>query len=303
VVQEKLIVICGPTAVGKTRLGIELARRFSGEIVSADSQQVWRGFDVGTAKPTSRERAEVRHHLIDVADPSERFDAARFVGLADSAIADISGRGRLPFVVGGTGMYIKMLIHGVCDVPPRDEGLRARLEDEVESLGTRRLHARLAKVDPGTAATISPNDRTRIVRALEIQELTGVPASRLRCEHGFSERRYDALKIGLHIDRGELYRRIDERCDRMVGAGLVGEARGLLDLFGESVQPFASVGYKEVLSHLRGAVDMDEALELMKRNTRRFAKRQMTWFGADPEIRWHSPDEIDAICADVSDFL
>jgi len=303
VVQEKIIIICGPTAVGKTRVGVELAKRFGGEIVSADSQQVWRGFDVGTAKPGGEERLAARHHLIDVADPSETFDAARFVRLADEAIADIASRGRLPFVVGGTGMYLRMLVHGVCEVPPRDGEFRAKLEAEIEEGGTAALHARLARIDPESAEAISENDRTRIVRALEINHLTGESASRLRGEHGFSEARYDALKIGLSIEREELYNRIDERCERMVGAGLVDEARRLLEKYDGDAQPFRAVGYREMLAHIRGETGLAEGVELMKQNTRRFAKRQMTWFRAEPGIRWFSPKDVDAISAQIEAFV
>lgn len=300
---QKIVIVCGPTAVGKTGVGVELAGRFTGEIVSADSQQVWRGFDLGTAKPSREERTTVRHHLVDVADPKGRFDAARFVKLADAAIDDVTGRGRVPFVVGGTGMYIRMLLHGVCDAPPRDEEMRDELVSEIVEHGLPHLYARLEDVDPETAGRISPNDHTRIVRALEIHQLTGEPASRLRGEHGFGERRYDALKLGLKVDRWELYRRIDERCERMVERGLVGEVKGLLEKYGEAIQPFLAVGYKEMLAHVRGKVGLEESLVLMKRNTRRFAKRQMTWFRADPRIRWYAPDNIRAMANAINAFL
>lgn len=302
-VQEKIVVICGPTAVGKTRVGVELARRFDGEIVSADSQQVWRHFDIGTAKPDVEEKSAVRHHLIDCVEPTEAFDAARFVNLADDAIADIARRGRLPFVVGGTGMYLRMLVHGVCEVPPRDEELRAELESEIASAGSGRLHEELAKVDPETAVKISPNDRTRIVRALEIYRLTGEPASKVRGEHDFGEHRYDALKIGLRIEREDLYRSIDARCERMMESGLVSETRRLLERYGGGAQPFAAVGYREALAQISGEVGREEGLALMKRNTRRFAKRQMTWFRADPAIRWFSPEDVEAISGEIEAFV
>jgi len=300
---KKIIIISGPTAVGKTQVGIDFAKKFHGEIVSADSQQVWRRFDVGTAKPTAEEREAVPHHLIDCAEPSDRFDAARFVGLADEAIAYVSSRGRVPFVVGGTGMYIRMLVHGVCDAPPRDEELRSELEAEIDERGAPRLHVRLAKIDPESAERISQNDRTRIVRALEIFELTGTRPSELREGHGFSERRYDALKIGLDVPREELYRRIDSRVERMVEDGLEGEARGLLERYGRDAQPFAAVGYREMAAYLSGEIDLAEAVRLIKRNTRRLAKRQLTWFRADPEIGWFAPDDTSAILATVQNFL
>jgi len=300
---QKIIIICGPTCTGKTAVGVELAKKFHGEIVSADSQQVWRGFDVGTAKPARDERAAVPHHLIDIANPSERFDAAQFVSLADSAIADIVSRGRVPFVVGGTGMYIRMLLHGVCDAPPRDDDVRVELEAEIAERGLPALHARLAEVDPKTAQAISPNDRTRIVRALEIYALTGEAPSELRSAHGFLERRYAALKIGINMPRETLYERINHRCERMIAEGLVVEVKLLLGKHGPGVQPFSAVGYKEILSHVGGSLDLAETVELMKQSTRRFAKRQLTWFRADPEIRWHAPDDIKAITTDILNFL
>jgi tRNA dimethylallyltransferase len=290
----KIIIICGPTAVGKTAVGVDLALRLGGEVVSADSQQVWRHFDIGTAKPTREERSLVPHHLIDIAEPTERFDAARFVELADAAIANIASRGKVPIVVGGTGMYIRMLVHGVCDTPPRDDGIRAALEREIEERGLTNLHARLKEIDPESAAKISPNDSTRIVRALEIFELTGEPASRARDEHRFAECRYDAQKIGLECPREELYRRINERCDRMVEAGLVDEVRALLAHYGEQVQPFAAVGYKEMLAHVKGEMTLDEAIRLMQRNSRHFAKRQLTWFRTETSLEWIRADVNDA---------
>lgn len=300
---RKIVIICGPTAVGKTRVGIELAKRFAGEIVSADSQQVWRHFDIGTAKPDRNEMAEVRHHLVDIAEPTELFDASKFVQLADGAIGDISGAGKTPFVVGGTGMYIRMLLHGVCDAPPRDDELRAEIAREVEEHGLSYMHARLAEVDPETAERISENDSTRIERALEIYRLTGEPASKLRSEHDFGERRYDGLRIGLNVEREDLYRRINERCERMVERGLLDEAKDLLERYGPDVQPFKAVGYREMLAHVRGETGFDEALELVKQSSRRFAKRQLTWFRSDPEITWFDPGDVEGMAVVLEEFL
>ncbi len=299
---QRIIIICGPTASGKTRAGIELAKHIGGEIVSADSQQVWRGFDIGTAKPAPEERVAVPHHLIDVADPAEQFDAARFVELADRAIADIASRGRVPIVVGGTGMYLRMLVHGFCSAPPRDPEIRARLEAEIENGGLDRLYKQLLEVDPESAAKIKPNDTARIIRALEIHRISGVAASRLRNKHNFSERRYAAAQIGLSIERAELYRRIDVRVDRMIEAGLVDEVRRLRLQYGDGVQPFAAVGYKELAAHLRGECDFETAVSLIKRNTRRYAKRQMTWFRADSNIRWISSENDAAIAEKIAAF-
>lgn len=302
-VMQKIVIICGPTAAGKTRAGIELAQRFGGEIVSADSQQVWRGFDVGTAKPTADERAQVPHHLLDSVDPSERFDAARFVALADQSIAEIAGRGRVPFVVGGTGMYLRMLVRGICGAPPRDPEVRRELEAAIDARGAKAVHAELAAIDPDAAARIAPNDRARIVRALEIHRLTGTPASAFRAGHEFCERRYDALWIGLTMERAELYRRIDGRVDRMIAEGLVGEVARLRRHVGDDAQPFAAVGYKEIVAHLRGECTLEDAIRLIKRNSRRFAKRQLTWFRAEPEIRWLLPEDDEALAQAVSAFV
>lgn len=299
---QKIIIICGPTAVGKTSISIELAKKFKGEIISADSQQVWRGFDVGTAKVNLREKSQVPHHLIDIADADEHFDAAKFVALANVAIEDVISRQKLPFIVGGTGMYLKMLVHGFCEAPPQDPEYRKKLEDEIEKLGSTELHERLKKTDPRSAEDLHPNDRTRIVRALEIHYLTGVPASEYREKHNFKERRYDALKIGLNIEREELYRRIDLRVDEMIANGLVDEVRSLLEKYDSSCQPFSAVGYREIVSHLKGEIGLEEARELTKKNSRHFAKRQLTWFRADPEIKWFGPDEVDIISNLIRDF-
>lgn len=300
---QKIVIICGPTGVGKSELGLSLARRFGGEIVSADSQQVWLGFDVGTAKPARDERAEVPHHMVDVADPSERFDAARFVALADDAIRGIAARGRVPFVVGGTGMYLKMLVHGICGAPQRDDDVRGEIEDEMAKRGPGMLHEELARVDPDSAARIAQGDSARIARALEILRITGVPASSLREKHRFGEKRYEAMKIGLDMERAELYRGIEERVDRMMEEGLVGEVQSLLERHDASCQPFAAVGYKEIAAHLRGEISLDEALRLVKQHTRNLAKRQLTWFRADPEIRWFSPADKDSIAVLIEGFL
>lgn len=307
---QKIIIICGPTAAGKTQVGIKLAQKFNGEIVSADSGQVWRGFDIGTAKHPS---CVVRHalcaekyppqHLVDIANPDEHFDAARFVKLADDAIIDISGRGKIPFVVGGTGMYLKMLVHGLCRMPARDEKIRKGLKARAESDGIASLYDELKKVDPATASKLPPTDRTRIIRALEIFEITGAPASEFRGRHKFMERRYDALKIGLNIGREELYRRINERVDKMIEEGLVEEVRGLLSKYDENCQPFSAVGYREIVAYLRGRIGLDEAINLTKQMSRNFAKRQLTWFRADKAIRWFNPCQIEEIAEIIGKFV
>ena len=222
----RLCVVAGPTASGKTALAVALARRLGGEIVNADSQQVYRGLDVGTAKPTAEERAAAPHHLVDVAEPGEGMDAARFAALADAAIADVAGRGRFPIVAGGTGLYLRALLHGVVPAPGRDPALRARLEDEAARLGRPALHARLTAIDPAAAARILPNDLVRIVRALEIAAGGRLP-SELHAEHAFREDRYDAVLLALDPPRPELHARIDARVREMFAGGLLEEARAL----------------------------------------------------------------------------
>lgn len=299
----KIIIILGPTAVGKTKVGIELAKRFNGEIVSADSQQVWKGFDVGTAKANLTERSEIKHHLVDIAEPTETFDAKRFVEEADRAIADISNRSKVPFVVGGTGMYIRMLEKGLCEAPPRDEAFRAKMDAAIASGALDKLYEELKTKDPSSAKKIHPNDQTRIVRALEIFHATGAPASKLRDQHRFAEKRYDTLKIGLECDRKELYRRIDARVDEMMAAGLVDEVKGLLANYDANLQPFLAVGYKEIVAFIKGEISLEDAIRLTKRESRHFAKRQLTWFGADPEISWYKASDVDKMSLEIDKFL
>lgn len=300
---QKIIIICGPTAVGKTIVGLELARRFEGEIVNADSQQIWKGLDIGTAKPDAATRVQVPHYLLDVAEPDEHFDAARFVELADGAIKKIAANGKVPFVVGGTGMYIRMLVHGFCGAPPRNAELREGLSREIEEKGIEALHERLKEVDPVTAQVVHSNDRTRIVRALEIFEATGVAASEFYREHRFEELRYNALKIGLDLPRDELYARINDRVDKMMNEGWLGEVELLSSKYGKDAQAFSAIGYKELMSRLSGEISLGEAVELIKRNSRRFAKRQLTWFRADREIKWFAPSQISAIESEIDTFL
>ncbi len=300
---NSIIIILGPTASGKTAVSLDLARRFDAEIVSADSQQVWRGMDIGTAKANLTERGRIPHHLIDIMDPDEHFDAARFVACADEALADIAARRKRAFVVGGTGMYLRMLVHGLCEAPQQDKEFREKIEAEIKTAGLKKLHDRLREIDPEGALAIHPNDPTRITRALEIFELTGVPASEFRKLHGYGEQRYHALKIGLTVEREELYRRIDARIDTMMAEGLLDEVRGLMELYGPDCQGLRAVGYREFVRHLLGEIPLEEAVTLAKRNSRRFAKRQLTWFRADEDITWFAPDDTEHIAHVIQQFL
>jgi tRNA dimethylallyltransferase len=299
-----VIVICGPTAVGKTAAGIEVARTVGGEIISADSMQVYRHMDIGTAKPTAAEQAAVRHHLIDIVDPDEPFDAAAYAVLGRRAAAELHRRGVTPVVVGGTGLYIKALLSGLFRSDARDPSVRSRLRAEAESLGPAALHARLARCDPQTAARLHPNDTLRVLRALEVFEVTGRPISELQREHRFADTPFRALTIGLSLEREALYRRIDRRVEAMVAAGLEEEVRRLLARgYGPGLRPMQSIGYSHLAAFIAGAVSREECLRTLMRDTRRFAKRQMTWFRAYPEIVWLSPDQPREMIQLARDFL
>lgn len=302
--QPKIIVICGPTGIGKTSTAIHLAQAFSGEIVSADSMQVYREMDIGTAKPTAEEQQQVPHHLIDVVSPDEPFDAAVFSRMADTAITDLTGCNRLPFVVGGTGLYIKALVHGLSRARPADEAVLNRLKEEVDRLGSEILHQRLAGCDPQAAERIHPNDAFRIIRAIEIFESTGQPITRYHEEHRFGDRKYLALKICLSSDREILYERIDQRVDIMLQQGLPEEVEGLLKKgYHRDLKSMQSLGYRHMTEYLADETTWEEAVRTMKRDTRRYAKRQLTWFKADPEIKWFTKDQVEAIRKEIQCFL
>jgi tRNA dimethylallyltransferase len=281
-----LLALVGPTASGKTALGIALARALGGEIVSADSQQVYRLLEIGTAKPTAEERAAVPHHLLDVADPAERLSAGEFARLADQAIEGIRARGLLPIVVGGTGLWLRALLLGIVETPPADPQLRARLEREAESLGRPAMHARLAQLDPETAVQIPPQNLVRVVRALEIHALTGQRPSELRASHGFGQLRYRARVLGISPPREELYRRIDRRARAMFEAGLADEVRGLVERGLRDAPALRALGYPQALDLLEGRATREGAIAATAQASRHYAKRQLTWFRADPLVEW-----------------
>jgi tRNA dimethylallyltransferase len=296
-----LIVLAGPTASGKTALAVELARRLDGEIVGADSQQVYRSLDVGTAKPSRAERAAVPHHLLDVVEPGEGMDAARFVALADAAIAGIRARGRVPLVVGGTGLYLRALLHGVIEAPGRDPALRSRLEAEALALGRPALHARLAAVDPAAAARILPNDLVRIVRALEIAA-SGTTQSALHAAHAFAPERHRALFLALDPPRPLLHQRIDARVEAMFREGLLDEARGLLERFGTQLPERLPIGYAEAAAVVRGTLPLDQAIRQVQAAHRRYARRQVIWLRREPNVEWIAPPvDLEALARRVTD--
>ncbi|MGD8369697.1 MAG: tRNA (adenosine(37)-N6)-dimethylallyltransferase MiaA [Desulfobacterales bacterium] len=288
---NQIIVVCGPTAVGKTGFGIDLARAVGGEIVGADSMQIYRHMDIGTAKPSAEERAQVRHHLVDFCDPAEPFDAAAYTRLARETIERLLENSVVPLVVGGTGLYIKGLLGGLFPASAASRPVRNRLRQEAERRGTPDLHRRLAQRDPETAARLHPNDTFRVVRALEVLVATGEPISRHQQRHRFGDAPYRALKLGVFLEREALYRRIDRRCEAMLQAGLIDEVERLLAMgYSPQLKAMQSIGYRHVVDYLAGRTNREETLRLFCRDTRRYAKRQLTWFRADPEICWLAPD-------------
>lgn len=297
---NRLLVLSGPTASGKTALSLSLARILPLEIVNADSLQVYRGMDVGTAKPSAQERLEIPHHLIDVADPDEEYNAGRFVDEAENAIRGIRSRGRIPLVAGGTGMYIRALLRGL-DPLPSDPGIRAALARRWRDDGGAALYGELAGIDPASAKTIHPSDRVRILRALEIAAITGDPPSKLRRRWTKEGEKFRILFIALSVDRESLRRRIDARVDEMLRRGLVEEVRGLLSAgYGPELKPMNALGYRHVLSHLSGAVSLSQAVAELKRDTRRYAKRQMTWLSREPTAVWTEAEKAEATAADLA---
>jgi tRNA dimethylallyltransferase len=303
--KPKLVIILGPTAAGKSELALELATRIDGEIVNADSQQVYRFLDIGTGKPSEAARRQVPHHLIDVVMPDEEFNAAQFRRTALEIIEQIHGRGKNVIVCGGTGLYLKALTQGLFEGPGQNSNLRAALERQINDEGLPALYRRLVAVDATVTSTIHPNDRQRIIRALEVFENTGRPLSAWQKEHGFHDRPFAVLKIGLLRERAELYDRINRRSERMIQDGLLQEVRNLVAQgYSLDSKPLRSVGYRQMGEVLRGEKDLPQALAEMKQETRRLAKRQLTWFRRDGEILWFHPEnQLQEIFRRASEFL
>jgi len=286
-----LVAILGPTAVGKSDLALLVCERFGGEIVSVDSMQVYRGLDVATSKPASDERRRVPHHGLDLVEPGEDFSAGDFVRYATPVVEQIRRRGRLPVLVGGTGLYLRALLKGIVVAPRRDEALRARLRAIGERRGGAFLHRMLRRVDPAAVTSLGPRDRQRIVRALEVSFSGPRSLSERIRSAPFGPDRYRALKIGLSMDRAALYRRIDERVVRFFAAGLLDEVRGLLARgVPAGANAFKAIGYREALACLGGAIDPGQAVALVQQGTRRYAKRQWTWFRREDGVTWFTID-------------
>lgn len=282
-----LIVVVGPTASGKSALAVRLARRLGGEVVGADSAQVYRGLDAATGKPSEDLRREVPHHLLDVAEPGRDFSAGDYARLADAAIASIHAAGRRAVVAGGTGLYLRALLRGLAEMPPRDEELRSRLAAWEGRRGPGALHRVLAALDPASAARLAPADRQRIVRAVEVALRSGRRLSDLIAALPFGAERYASVKVGLTAPWPVLDARIAARVDAFFAAGLVEEVRGLLAAgVPRTANCFKALGYRETLEHLDGARGLGETVDLVKLNTRRYARRQMTWFRREAEVAW-----------------
>lgn len=307
---KPLIVIVGPTAVGKSSLGVELALRLKGEIISGDSVQVYRKLDIGSAKPTPEEQKGVRHHLIDILDPREPFTAATFQRLARDLITEIQARDRVPIVVGGTGLYIRAVLDGFSFPEEGAAEIKEKWLRFVKENGRDALYRRLKLCDPVSAHKLHPNDTARIIRALEVFEITGKPLSdqRLYQEKQYPDLAESVLYIGLNAPRKIIYGRIDQRCDDMVKYGIVEEVSALLNEgYSPKLKSLQSIGYRHVILYLKGLVTREEMLRLFKRDTRRFAKRQLTWFRRDPRIKWYDICEdglgtiVSLICKDFAD--
>lgn len=285
--RRKVLVLLGPTAVGKTKLSLKLAETYGAEIISGDSMQVYRGMDIGTAKITTEEMNGIPHHLIDIHDPQDAYSVAEFQEQGARLIEEISARGKLPFIVGGTGLYIESLCYGFrFSEAVADEAFRSEQEAYAEEHGAEALHAKLAAVDPASAARLHPNDRRRIIRALEIHHQTKDTLS-ASLEGQKKESPYDLCLIGLTMDRKILYQRIEDRIDQMLAEGLVQEVEGLLKQgYTRNLVSMQGLGYKEIAAYLEGETTLDEAVTLLKRDTRRFAKRQLSWFRHMKEIQW-----------------
>jgi tRNA dimethylallyltransferase len=283
----KPIVLLGPTAVGKSLVAVRVAEALGGEIIGADSRQIYQGMDIGTAKPGPEMMARVPHHLINTVKPDQIFSAGQYREMAQQIIFRLQGQGKIPVIVGGTGLYLRALLHGLWSGPKAQWDLRRWFVEEEKTFGPGYLHQRLAQVDPGAAFRIHPRDQVKIIRALEVAFITGIPLTQHHEEHTQKALMTEFLIIGLRRDREDLYRRINDRVDAMIRLGLAGEAKHLLKLgFSVDLPSLRGLGYRQIIGHLQGLHSLEEAIRLIKRDTRRYAKRQMTWFRKEPGVQW-----------------
>lgn len=306
-----LVVLLGPTAVGKSAAGVHVAKRYGTEILTADSRQVYRGMDIGTDKPSIDERHGVPHRLIDLVEPDEVFNTGRYRREALVEIERAFGEGRLPFVVGGTGLYIRTLVRGICEAPQADPEIRKELFRIVQAQGRDGLYAELVRVDPVTAAKLHPNDESKVIRALEVYRLSGVPLSSLQTRHAFQDTAFAALLIGLQRPKECLYHRIEARIDWQLFHGMIEETRALLAKgYGRELGSMKGLGYRHIAAHLAGEYDEAEMVRRFKQDTRHFAKRQITWFRKEPGIVWLPVEEhestegiADRVIGQIEQFL
>jgi tRNA dimethylallyltransferase len=281
-----LVVLLGPTASGKTALSLQVAERWQGEIVSCDSLAVYREFEIGTAKPSREERRRVPHHMLDIAGSEETITAGDYSRLARQAIGEIAGRGHLPIVVGGSGLYLRALLEGLFSGPPRSEALRARLRERAAERGADYLHKLLRRLDPAAAQAIHANDVPKVVRALEVGIRARAPMTGLWQKGRDPLAGFNILRVGLNPDRDALYQRINHRAREMFSSGLLEEARTLAARYGASAWPLNSLGYKQAMQHLRGEISLEQAIAAAQQGHRNYAKRQMTWFRREPNVHW-----------------
>jgi tRNA dimethylallyltransferase len=301
---EKIITICGPTGIGKTGFAIALAKAFNAEIIGADSMQIYKYMDIGTAKPDAAELAQAPHHLVDFLDPSRDFDAGRYAQMAAQKINEITRKGRVPIIAGGTGLYIRALLYGLFRSRPVCENTLAHLTRVAQEKGSAYLHKKLCACDPAAARKIHPHDNFRIIRALEVFQTTGIPISLMQKEHNFASPRYQSLTMGLFLDRDTLYERINERVAAMIRKGLLAEVTDLVEKgYSLDLKSMQSIGYRHMGWFLKKEVDFDRAVFLLKRDTRRYAKRQFTWFKKEPGIIWLKPSQLSRAKALVKEFL
>lgn len=302
--KPRAVFVVGPTGVGKTDISVSLASHLNAEIISADSMQVYRYMDIGTAKPTAAQRRQRRHHLLDVVDPDGEFNVALFREYALVAMEEIWARGRNVLVVGGTGLYVKALVRGLFRGVGRNVEFRASLERTISEKGLGFLFERLKRADPNAGERIHPHDRIRIIRALEVLHGTGKPLSEWHQEHGFHDQRFDMLAVGLERTRAELYERIDFRCREMMEEGLLDEVSGLLEKgYSLTLPSMQSVGYRQAAQCLMGGLSQSDALASMQQATRRLARRQLTWFRGDDKLQWWHPDRLEDIGELFGGFL
>jgi len=298
-----LVIINSPTATGKTELAINLALEFGGEIISADSLQVYCYLDIGTAKPSQEQRNKVKHHLIDIVNPDEEFNAAFFAEQARIIIADLARKGKPVFIVGGTGLYIRALLRGIIETPTVDENIRNHYRRLRDQHGKGYIYDLLQQRDADAARKINPNDSVRVIRALEVLEQTGESISAKQKRHSFADCPYKTYKIGIQIDRAELKQRIIMRTGKMIADGLLDEVKSILDRgYSYKLKPLQSLGYKQVIGFLQKKYNWENAVNLIKRDTWHYAKRQLTWFAADREINWFNSDSFEKIKKNMEIF-